>query len=94
MNKKIRFLLSVLSLSALQYSVYGNNEEIEKWHKMNWYSSVPNYMIIPYMIWPSLERSIYLHQGNHTVRSKVEAGNLKFHADKTLSGKWLDLTYR
>jgi hypothetical protein len=35
-----------------------------------------------------------LKNGKHTVRSKVEEGNLKFHVDKTLSGKWLDLTYR
>ena len=35
-----------------------------------------------------------LKNGKQTVRSKIEAGSLKFHADKTLSGKWMDLTYR
>lgn len=35
-----------------------------------------------------------LKNGEHIVRSKIEAGNLKFHVNKTLSGKWLDLTYR
>lgn len=35
-----------------------------------------------------------LKNGKQTVKNRIEAGNLIFQVDKSMSGRWLELTYR